>query len=77
MSLLIIGLIVLSLIVGTIYRHNILGFWGNVIVSLFLTPLVPVFLNLFSFTQSKNDGDNEKNIEHTFNMKEPIHPADM
>jgi hypothetical protein len=77
MSLLIIGLIVLSLIVGTIYRRNILGFWGNFIVSLFLTPLVPVLLNLFSFSQTKNNRENKKKNVHDFNLKEPIHPADM
>ena len=34
--------IFLSLIVGLLGKKTILGFWGNFIFSLFLTPIVPL-----------------------------------
>lgn len=38
----------LCLIVGMLGRKTILGFWGNFILSLFLTPIVPLIYILIA-----------------------------
>lgn len=49
-----IGLIFfLSLVVGLLGRKTILGFWGNFIFSLFLTPIVPLVYVLIASNKGK------------------------
>lgn len=43
-----IGYVILSFVVGILGRKTILGFWGNFIFSLFLSPIVPLIFTLIS-----------------------------
>lgn len=43
-----IGYVILSFVVGILGRRTILGFWGNFIFSLFLSPIVPLIFTLIS-----------------------------
>jgi hypothetical protein len=45
--------IFLSLVVGMLGRKTILGFWGNFIFSLFLTPIVPLIYILIAANMGK------------------------
>ncbi len=48
-----IGYVFLSFVVGILGRKNILGFWGNFIFSLFLSPFVPLIFVLISNSREK------------------------
>ncbi len=43
-----IGCLLLALVVGVLGRKTFIGFWGNFIFSLFLSPLVPLIYILSS-----------------------------
>lgn len=43
----------LSLVVGLLGRKTIIGFWGNFIFSLFLTPIVPLIYILIATNKGK------------------------
>ncbi|MGE5458200.1 MAG: hypothetical protein ACM3RX_07585 [Methanococcaceae archaeon] len=43
----------LSLVVGLLGRKTLLGFWGNFIFSLFLTPIVPLIYVLIASNKGK------------------------
>lgn len=45
--------IFLSFVVGILGRKTILGFWGNFIFSLFLTPIVPLVYILIATNMGK------------------------
>jgi hypothetical protein len=45
--------IFLSLVVGLLGRKTILGFWGNFVFSLFLTPIVPLVYILIATNMGK------------------------
>lgn len=45
--------IFLSFVVGLLGRKTILGFWGNFIFSLFLTPIVPLIYILIATNMGK------------------------
>lgn len=45
--------IFLSLVVGMLGRKTLLGFWGNFIFSLFLTPIVPLIYILIAANMGK------------------------
>lgn len=48
-----IGYVFLSFVVGILGRKNVLGFWGNFIFSLFLSPFVPLIFVLISSSRDK------------------------
>lgn len=51
-----IGLnIFLSLVVGLLGRKTLLGFWGNFIFSLFLTPIIPLVYVLIATSVAKKN----------------------
>lgn len=43
-----IGYIFLSVVVGLLGRNTFIGFWGNFIFSLFLSPVIPLVYVLLS-----------------------------
>jgi len=43
----------LSLVVGLLGRKTLIGFWGNFIFSLFLTPIVPLVYVLIASNKGK------------------------
>jgi hypothetical protein len=45
----------LSLVVGLLGRRTIIGFWGNFIFSLFLTPIVPLVYILIASNKKKKN----------------------
>ena len=45
--------IFLSLVVGLLGKKTIIGFWGNFIFSLFLTPIVPLIYILIAANMGK------------------------
>jgi hypothetical protein len=45
--------IFLSFVVGMLGRKTLLGFWGNFIFSLFLTPIVPLVYILIATNMGK------------------------
>ncbi len=45
--------IFLAVVVGLLGRRTILGFWGNFIFSLFLTPIVPLIYVLIAANMGK------------------------
>ena len=47
--------IFLSLVVGLLGRKTILGFWGNFIFSLFLTPIIPLVYVLITTSMLKRN----------------------
>ncbi|MGE5363744.1 MAG: hypothetical protein ACM3SM_06405 [Bacteroidota bacterium] len=53
MTLLILLNFLLSLVVGILGRKTLLGFWGNFIFSLFLTPLIPLVYILIAVNMGK------------------------
>ncbi|MGE5398809.1 MAG: hypothetical protein ACM3S2_00300 [Ignavibacteriales bacterium] len=43
----------LSIVVGLLGRKTLIGFWGNFIFSLFLTPIVPLVYVLIASNKGK------------------------
>ena len=46
--------IFLSFVVGLLGRKTVIGFWGNFIFSLFLTPIVPLVYILIATNMGKS-----------------------
>lgn len=53
--MLLLALIILSFVVGLLGKKTIIGFWGNFIFSLFLTPIVPLIYILIVTNRSKEE----------------------
>jgi len=48
MELLILVLLALSIVTGFLGKDSSLGFWGSFILSVFFTPVLPLFIILIS-----------------------------
>ncbi len=53
MEIIIIGSIFLSAVVGFLGRKTYIGFWGNFIFSLFLSPVLPLVYVLLARASSE------------------------
>ncbi|MGE5479913.1 MAG: hypothetical protein ACM3U1_05745 [Chloroflexota bacterium] len=75
----------LSFVAAVIYRKSRTGFWGTFILSLFLSPLLPVIIGIFSPPQPPKDIVVENRPKRSlrtmpttraFGESEPVHPFD-